>query len=324
MSRTGIFAVAAAALLVGVAAPWAQQQPPAPQQPQQQQQKPPAEGRGGRGGEQPPAAGQGRGEGRGATPPARALVPAAASSIAASPDRFVGQLVTMTGTIEATLGKLAFSVDQDRTKSTGKEILVIPARLNEPIEANTYVTVIGDVIKFDPAEVTKRNKTLPPDLAPDVIAKFQGKPAILATAVINSAMIDVAKFIPPPLTAEEAAFDKTMKAVSAANGALRKGMDATNAELVKTNVEILKKSFNETEAFWKTRGKADAVKFATEARKATELIELAAAAAKWDDVKTHVNTLGQQCAGCHGVYRERLEDGSFAIKPGMATKSGSN
>ena len=222
----------------------------------------------------------------------------------------------MTGTIEQTLGKMAFSVDQDRTKSTGQEVLVIPARLNEPVETNTYVTVIGDVIKFDPAEVTKRNKTLPADLTPDVIAKYQGKPAILATAVINAAMIDVAKFIPPPMTPEEAAFDKVMKAVGPANAALRKGMDASNAELVKTNTDVLKKSFVEAETFWKTRGKADAMKFAADARKAVELIELAAAAARWDDVKTHVNTLGQQCAGCHGVYRERLEDGSFAIKPG--------
>jgi cytochrome c556 len=174
--------------------------------------------------------------------------------------------------------------------------------------------VIGDVIKFDPAELTKRKKTLPPDLTPDIIAKYQGQPAILATAVINAAMVDVAKFTPPPLTPEEAAYDKVMKAVGPANAALRKGLDGSNAELVKTNVEILKKSFLDTEAFWKARGKADAMKFAAAARSAAELIELAAAAAKWDDVKTHVNTLGQQCASCHGVYRERLEDGSFAIK----------
>lgn len=321
MSRTGIFAAASAALMVGAAALWAEQQPPAqppqPQQQQQQQEQPARGGRGGRG-EQPGAPAQGRGEGRGegrGAAPARPLVPAAASSIAATPDRFFGEYVTMTGTVEQALGKLAFSVDQDRSKSTGKEVLVIPARLNEAIEPNSYVTVIGDVIKFDPAELTKRNRTLPPDLTPDLIAKYQGKPAILATAVINAAMVDVAKFIPPPLTPEEAAFDKTMKGVGAANGALRKGMEASNAELVKTNTEILKKSFADTEAFWKTRGKADAMKFAGEARKASELIELAAAAGKWDDVKTHVNTLGQQCAGCHGVYRERLEDGSFAIKP---------
>jgi cytochrome c556 len=130
-------------------------------------------------------------------------------------------------------------------------------------------------------------------------------------------MIDLAKFIPPPMTAEEAAFDKVMKGVGPANAALRKGMDGSNAELVKTNTEILKKSFAETEAFWKTRGKADAMKFAADARKAAELAELAAAAGNWTDVKTHVNTLGQQCASCHGIYRERGEDGSFFIKPSV-------
>lgn len=229
----------------------------------------------------------------------------------------------MTGTVEQVLGKLAFSVDQDRMKSTGEEVLVIPVRLNEPVQPNSYVTVIGDVIKFDPAELEKRKRALPPDLTPDLIAKYQGKPAILASSVINSAMIDIAKFIPPPLTPEEAAFDKVMKAIGPANAALRKGLDASNAELVRTNAAILKKSLAETEAFWKARRKNDAEKFAVEARKAVELIELAAAAGKWEDVKTHANTLGQQCAGCHGVYRERLEDGSFAIKPGTATKGDS-
>jgi cytochrome c556 len=325
MSRAGIFAAAATALVVGVAAPWAQQQPQQPPaKPPQEQQKPPSEQQKPQQEQQKPQQEpQGRGGRGGNATPARPLVPAAASSIATSPDRFVGQLVTMTGTIEQLLGKLAFSVDQDRTKSTGQEVLVIPARLNEPIQANSYVTVIGDVIKFDPAEVEKRKKTLPPDLTPDVIAKYQGKPAILATAVINAAMVDVAKFIPPPLSPEEAAFDKVMKAVGPANAALRKGLDGTNAELVRTNTAVLKKSFTETEAFWKARDKDDAQKFAADARKAVELIELAAAAGKWEDVKTHVNTLGQQCSGCHGVYRERLEDGSFAIKPGMATKGGS-
>ena len=313
MSRMGLLSATAAAFFIALAMPRAQQPPPA--QPQQQQQ----EGRGGRGGRgEPGQAAQGRGEGRGApaAAPAKPLVPVAASTLATTPDKFFGEFVTMTGTVEQTIGKMAFVVDQDRTKSTGKEVLVIPVRMSDAVEANSYVTVIGDVIKFDPAEVKAKGRTLPAELTPELIAKYQGKPAILANAVINSAMTDLAKFIPPPMTAEEAAFDKTMKGVAAANGALRKGMDASNVELVKTNTEILKKSFTDTEAFWKGRGKMDAVKFAQEARKAAELIELAAAASKWDDVKTHVNTLGQQCAGCHGVYRERGEDGSFYIKPG--------
>ena len=309
MSRIGLLAATASAFFIALALPRAQQPPP-----QQQQQEPQGRGgRGARGGEQPPGAPAGRGEGRGA--PAKPLVPVAASSLAAAPEKFIGEFVTMTGTVEQTLGRMAFSVDQDRTKSTGNEILVIPVRMSDPIEANTYVTVIGDVIKFDPAEVKAKGRTLPADLPADVIAKYQGKPAILANAVINSAMVDLAKFIPPPMTPEEAAFDKTMKAVGPANAAMRKGMEASNVELVKTNTEILKKSFTDVEAFWKTRGKADAVKFAQEAKKAAELIELAAAAGNWGDVKTHANTLGQQCASCHGIYRERGDDGSFFIKP---------
>src|SRR4029453_19231561 len=106
--------------------------------------------------------------------------------------------------------------------------------MNEPVDLNGYVTVIGDVIKFDPAEVTKRGKTMPPDLTPDVIAKYQGNPPILANPLINAAMIDLAKFIPPPMTPEEAAFDKIMKGVGPANAALRKGMAAPNGEWVKT------------------------------------------------------------------------------------------
>ena len=154
----------------------------------------------------PGGAPQGRGEGRGApAAPAKPLVPVAASSLAATPDKFIGEFVTMTGTVEQSLGKTVFTVDQDRTKSTGKEILVIAIRMSDPVDLNGYVTVIGDVIKFDPAEVKAKGRTLPPDLSPGrSIAKYQGKPAILANAVINAAMIDLAKFIPPPMTPEEA------------------------------------------------------------------------------------------------------------------------
>ena len=141
--------------------------------------------------------------------------------------------------------------------------------MNEPVDPNGYVTVIGDVIKFDPAEVeAKRARRCRRICRRTSSRKYQGKPAILANAVINAAMIDLAKFIPPPMTPEEAAFDKIMKGVGPANGALRKGMDGSNAELVKTNTAILEKAFADTEAFWKTRGKADAMKFAQDARKA--------------------------------------------------------
>ena len=57
-------------------------------------------------------------EGQGPPPPAantppKPLVPVAASSVAANPDLYVGEYVTMTGAVEANLSKTSFSVDQD-------------------------------------------------------------------------------------------------------------------------------------------------------------------------------------------------------------------
>src|SRR4029077_19418512 len=79
---------------------------------------------------QPPAQGQGRG-GRGGQPgagapaapaaPAKPYIPLVASTLADHADTYYGELVTVTGAVETTLSKLAFSVDQDKTKSTGKD-----------------------------------------------------------------------------------------------------------------------------------------------------------------------------------------------------------
>jgi hypothetical protein len=290
-------AIAAALTLVVTTAAALRAQPPTP---------PPAAGQGQRGG--PPPAGA-------PAVPAKPLIPVAASSIGMNPDKYYGEVVTLFGTVDQRLGATTFSVDQDKTKSTGKEVLVIAPRLHEPVEPNTYVTVIGEVVRPDPAEIAKKSKPGAPPMPPEVLAQHPGRPVIVATAVINSALTDLAKFLPPPMTPEEAAYDKVMKSVAAANGALRKGVEASNTDLVKAQTTILVKALADTEAFWKSRGKADAVKIAADAKKAAEMIELAAVAGNWNEVKTHNTTLAAACSSCHGVYRERGEDGSFFIKP---------
>jgi hypothetical protein len=298
----------AAAVMIWIAAVAGQ----TPQQPPPQ--KPPAE---------PPAGQSGQGQGRGgqagapaqAAPAApRPAIPAAASSIADKPETYYGQNVTVYATVEKQLTATAFTLDQDKTKSTGKELIVLAPRLHEKVEPNTYVTVIGEVVRPDAAEIAKRAKASAAGLPADVLAQHAGKPVILATAVITPSLNDIAKFIPPPMTPEEASLDKAMKSVGQANGGVRKGVDGTNAELVKTNTAILAKAFAETEAFWKKRGKEDAVKIAQTARAAVDGLDKAAGMGNWNDAKTHLATLGQQCQSCHGTFRERLEDGSFAVK----------
>jgi hypothetical protein len=250
--------------------------------------------------------------GGGAAP--RPPIPMAASSVALNPEAHFGENVAMTATVEQALTKTAFSVDQDKTKSTGKEVLIIAPYLSAAVTPNSYVTVVGEVIKFDPAEVAKRAKDYTLDLPPDVIAKFAGKPAVIATSVITAELADIGKRVPPPMTPAEEAFDKTMKSVSGANTALRKGIEESSLELTKQQTAILKKGFMEAQLFFKNRNTADAVGWAQDAYKFVDSIEQAATAGKWDEVKTAAGSLAQMCTTCHGVHRERFDDGTFRVK----------
>jgi hypothetical protein len=131
-------------------------------------------------------------------------VPDAASSVAAiHPIHTVNEYVTMTGAVEANLTKTAFSVDQDKAKTTGKEVLVLAPSLQKQADQNGYVTVIGQLIKFDEKEVAAKLKDYQIDLSPADIAKFKGKPVVLATAVINTSGIDIAKKPIPPMSADD-------------------------------------------------------------------------------------------------------------------------
>ena len=106
------------------------------------------------------------------------LVPAAANSIAANPEAFLGQVVTVTAAIDQILSPTTFTVDQDPRKAAAGDVLVIAASLSAPLIVNTHVTVIGEVVRHE------------------------GRPAIRATSVLTSSGIDLAKRIPPPMTGE--------------------------------------------------------------------------------------------------------------------------
>jgi cytochrome c556 len=299
---------AALGLVVTVATPRAQQpaspaagaKPPAPQ-----------------GGAQQPAGGQkpaapGAPAAQPATPPQKPLVPLVSTTLAAKPDAYYGENVTMMAIVDQTLSPTAFSVDQDKTKSTGKDVLVLAPRLNEPLELNTYVTVIGEVVKFDPNDAKVKDRLA--GFAPDALAKWTGKPAVVATSVINAAMNDVARRLPPKMTTEEEAFQKVMQKVGAANGAFRGIIEKSDVKAAQEQAATLKQAFITTEAFFKPHGKADAIGWAQDARKTAEAIDLAAAAGKWDEVKATTTNLGKMCQTCHTAYRERYDDGSFRAK----------
>jgi cytochrome c556 len=248
-----------------------------------------------------------------ATAPAKPLVPVTASTLAGNPDGFIGEWVSVTGVIGQSLSRLAFAVDQGKLKSAG-DILVLAPRLNGPVDPNTYVTVVGEVVRFDPDAIARKSKDYAiGDLSPELVAKYRGKPAVLATSVINAKMVDLAKRLPAPMSAEEQAFDNIMKKVGPAFAAIRQA-DASNADATKENAAVLKQAFADTETFWKGRGRTDAVQWAQDARKHVDAIDHAATAGNWDEVKSMAGTLGQSCQSCHTAYRERFDDGSYRIK----------
>ena len=241
-------------------------------------------------------------------------MPVAASSVAANPDPYIGEYVTMTGAVEANLSKTSFSVDQDKTKSTGKEVLVLAPTMQKPAEANGYVTVIGQLIKFDEKEVAAKLKDYKIDLSPEDLAKFRGKPVVLATAVINTAGIDIAKKPMPPMTADDLALQKIMTKLPPAQAALRKALDSKDLDRVKEQATLLKTSFTEIETFWKAKSNTDAMKSAAEGKKHADAILINLGLGNLEAAKTSITPLGGTCGSCHGKYRERMDDGTFRIK----------
>jgi hypothetical protein len=277
--------------------------------------------------QQPPApattpaqpAGRGGAPAAPAGPPPKPLVPVATNTIAANPDAFYGQAVTITASVDQILSKTGFTVDQRRVAGATAaphgptDVLVLVPNIQRPVDLKSYVTVMGELMKFDPAEVAKKAKDYKIDLPPDAAAKYAGRPVLIATSVINDKFDDVAKRLPPPLNAEEEAFQKVMRAVGPAAAALRPAVDSSNAEVASKNAAILAKGFADTEAFWKPK-KAEPTLWAQNARKEVEAVQAAITAGKWDEAKTHAATVAQACGQCHGVYRERFDDGSFRVK----------
>lgn len=251
-----------------------------------------------------------------APPPAgKPIVPVAASTLAENPAQYYGEQVSLAGAVDQRLTKLAFSVDQDKTKRTSKEILVLSKFLIEPVSLNTYVTVIGEVVRFDPDQVAQKAKDYLPELPQPALDTYRGRPAILATSVITTGGVDLARRPPPPLTPAEEAFDKVMKQVGAANRTLRTALDESNAKAVQENAVLLQQGFKQSAAFWKTRRVGEAAAWSQDGLKLAESIDRAAAAGRWDEVKETVGTLGKVCQTCHTAHRERLDDGTFRIKP---------
>jgi hypothetical protein len=246
-------------------------------------------------------------------PPAN-LIPVTAASLVAQPDRYLGLVVAVYGTMDAPLGATSFSMDQDPKRSAMNDVLVIAPNLTAHAKMGEYVTVIGEVMKFDPATLATKAPKYVVSLPPGGEMRYAGRVMILASSVVDGSMTDLAKFVPPPLTPEETAFDAVMKQVNPTLGELRKALEASDAAATKTQGAKLRGFFSETSAFFAKRSVADAQGWAKEAVTLVDLATKSAASNDWTAAKDAASKIQPLCASCHNAHRERLEDGSYRIK----------
>lgn len=246
-------------------------------------------------------------------PPAN-LIPVTAASLVAQPDRYVGLVVAVYGTVDAPLGATAFSMDQDPKRSAMNDVLVIAPNLTAHAKMGEYVTVVGEVMKFDLATLAAKAPKYVVSLPPGGEMRYAGKVMVLASSVVDGSMTDLAKFVPPPLTPEETAFDAVMKQVNPTFGELRKALEASDATMAKEQGAKLRGFFAETNTFFAKRSVADAQGWAKEAVSLVDAVTKSAASNDWTAAKDTAAKIQPLCASCHNAHRERLEDGSYRVK----------
>ena len=107
-------------------------------------------------------------------------------------------------------------------------------------------------------------------------------------------------------------YDKLMKGVGAANGAMRKAADQAAAGVEAAKLVAL---FKDAQQFWTARNNKEAADWSAAAGAHAAEIQKAGAAGNAEGVAAHQKELGGMCMTCHTKYREKTETG-FTIKKG--------
>ena len=246
--------------------------------------------------------------------------PVATNTIVDAPDQYFGKVVTITAGVERMTSKTTFLMDQQKVagpkevKAVGKPILVIAPYLTSSLDQKKYFLVRGQVVKFEPSAVAKLAPGYVLDLLQDVGAKYMGQPVLVASSVLNSTYVELAKKPIPPPTQTDVALTAAMKTISPAFNALRTAAQDSKADIVKTNLAEIGPAFAQAESVLGSLRHA-AVAHARDARTQVASIETALAAGNWDAVKSSAAALNQTCQSCHTAFRERQDDGTYRIKP---------
>jgi len=112
--------------------------------------------------------------------------------------------------------------------------------------------------------------------------------------------------------------DKAMKRIAPAQGAAAKAIQSSAWSDAKTQIAIVKQSLTDTEPFWVSHKKDDAVKMLKDSIAKVTAVEEAVSAPTPDQqaVLAAFKQVGATCAACHKQYREQDENQQYRLKTG--------
>ena len=134
-------------------------------------------------------------------------VPVATNTIARAPDKYYGKLVTVSAAVDGILSKTVFVVDQrkavgaNEVTGVGTPLLVIAPHLAGALEQNRYFLVRGEVFEFTAEELATVAPGYALDLPTEVLEKYVGRPALVASSILDSKYAELAKPPAPPVAA---------------------------------------------------------------------------------------------------------------------------
>lgn len=111
------------------------------------------------------------------------------------------------------------------------------------------------------------------------------------------------------LSGQDDDYSKWMKTIGAANGSLRKNLEAKNGEAASADAKKIQEALSQVHVYWQKKGSSDAMKFAMDARDGFGEVAQLAAGGKFDDAGAAVKKVSANCAGCHNAHREKVTDG---------------
>ncbi|HEY1303758.1 MAG TPA: cytochrome c [Vicinamibacterales bacterium] len=138
----------------------------------------------------------------------------------------------------------------------------------------------------------------------------------VCTSVLMLALTGTVTLAQKVTTPDE--LDKAMKKIAPAQGAAGKAIQSMAWPDAKAQIAIVKQSLADTESFWVSHKKDDAVKMLKDSISKVTAVEEAVSAPMPDQqtVLAAFKQVGATCAACHKQYREQDENQQYRLKAG--------